>query len=257
MSTSGALDLTRLRLSDWRAVSHADAGDGPVQGIGVPQVHPEKLVVALDEALDGRIESCLGRPRHLGAMAPQLLYRAVEPSLANSFLTVIPAEISTTLRDADIVARIYSPHAREKRMLHTYQGWVVARLAGYRGLDGYMAALYRNDDDTADIASIWRVVGGARTVKIASGFGKLVDWTKPWHCRFNLNGGKLKAKWWAYDVIEPEEWAVVGEDNAYSRPGLMGFASTVHGAIDDNVWGIDWYAWSADPHVPAPLYPAE
>jgi hypothetical protein len=37
----------------------------------------------------------------------------------------------------------------------------------------------------------------------------------------------------------------------------MGFASTVHGGIVDNVWGIDWYAWSFDPHVPAPLYPAD
>jgi hypothetical protein len=257
LSVSGALDLTQLPLSDWRAVTYAVASDGPVQGIGVPQVDPGKLIVAIDATLDGGFETSLGSPRHIGAMAPQLLYRAAAPSLSNSLLTVIPAEISASLRDADIVARIYSPHGRDSKMLHTYQGWVVARLAGSRQLDGYMAALYRSADDKFDVASIWRVVGGVRTVKMAARYGDWVEWEKPWHCRFNLNGDKFKAKWWAYDVIEPDDWSLVGEDNAYSHAGLMGFASTVHGAIVDNVWGIDWYAWSADPHVPAPLYPAD
>ena len=257
MSVFGALDLTELPLSDWRAVSYAVASEGPVQGIGVPQLDPRKLLVAVDPTLDDHIETSLGRPRHIGAMTPQLLYRATEPSLSNSFLTVIPAKISASLRDADIVARIYSPHGRDSKMLHTYQGWIVARLAGSRQLDGYMAALYRNADDKFDVASIWRVVGGVRTVKMAARYGNWVEWEKPWHCRFNLNGDKFKAKWWAYDVIEPDDWCLVGRDSAYSHAGLMGFASTVHGAIVDNVWGIDWYAWSADPHVPAPLYPAD
>ena len=39
--------------------------------------------------------------------------------------------------------------------------------------------------------------------------------------------------------------------------GMLGFAATVHGAIANNIWGLDWYAWSSDPDVSALIYPCD
>jgi hypothetical protein len=72
-----------------------------------------------------------------------------------------------------------------------------------------------------------------------------------------LHGNNLRAKWWTYDVIEPKEWDLSGSDDVFAHAGMMGFAATVHGGIADNIWGLDWYAWSSDPDAPAPLYPAD
>jgi hypothetical protein len=253
LAVPGALDFGQSEFTDWRKPIEPPEGN-----IGASDLGPGKILIGIGLKSANDVEWRLGPPQHIGAMSPQLLYRPITPSLSNSFLTVLPSRICPPLRDADVVARIYSPHARRMQMLHTYQGWVVARLASADQLNGYMAAIYRNSTDNSDVGSIWRVTSGSRTVKIAAAnIGNSVDWTKPWHCRFNLNGNQLKAKWWASDAIEPEEWHLIGEDGAYSHAGLMGFASTTHGAIPDNIWGLDWYAWSPDPDEPAPLYPSE
>jgi hypothetical protein len=253
-----ALDLSKFGLTGWQPASLASANNGPLQNIDALKIDQSRIVIGVKDASESGIEWRFGPPLHIGAMSPQLLYQATAALLSNSFLTVMPPGVAAVLRDADIVARMFTPNARDRHMLHVYQGWVTARLRSFHQLDGYMAAIYRDRRDGSDVGSIWRVTGGSRTDKIAAAFlGDKIDWTKPWHCRFNLKGHALKAKWWTYDVIEPESWDLVGADSTHSHAGMMGFAATVHGGVAKNVWGLDWYAWSADPDVSAPLYPCD
>lgn len=248
-----SFELSQAGLTDWKAAS-----DGALNA-GTWQIFESNTAsgVPAHNVSDGprsQIEWRLAPSQHSGAMTPQLLYRNASAALCNSFLSVMPAELAGRCADVDIVARIFTPDARHPKMLHTYQGWVIARF-GLRS-EFCMAALYRNRDDSADVASIWRLSENSRPNKLAAlELGNRIDWSKPWHCRFNASGRVLQAKWWCYDAIEPENWDLRGEDSNLIRAGTMGFASTVHGGIKDNIWGLDWYAWSPDSDCPAPLYP--
>ena len=254
----GIFDLGQFEFRDWEPAKDASANNGPLCNINAPHIDPSKIVIGVESSSDSGIEWRFGPSQHIGAMSPQLLYRTTTAALSNSFLTVIPRSQTSLLRDVDLVARMFTPNARHKSMLHIYQGWVIARLASLRQHDYYMAAIYRNDTDTSDVGSIWRVSCGSRIFKIAATFlGNRIEWTKPWHCRLNLNGNALKAKWWSYDVIEPQPWDLSGSDNFFAQAGMLGFAATVHGAIANNIWGLDWYAWSSDPDVSAPIYPCD
>jgi len=251
-----ALDFSQFGITRWQRAGITSKDQGPFQNIDVPHIDPYRLIIGVDRALDNGLLWRFAPPQHDGAMSPQLLYRTTSDSLLNSVLTIVPSGLTSPFGDVDIAARMFTPHARDKSMLHVYQGWLTARIPSVRQFDFYMAAIYRNNADAADVVSIWKVTGGIRTLKIAAAaLGDRINWTKPWNCRFNLSGNFLRAKWWTYDDIEPEAWDLLGTDSGLNASGMIGFAATVHGQIAENVWGLDWYAWSNDPEIPAPLYP--
>ena len=241
---AGFLDFQQLGPTDWLRVED----DAPI-GRGLRIVRSADMKA---HPLEWRIAPA----QHPGAVTPQLLYRSPEPRLINSFLSVLSEVAAGRRSDIDLVARMFTPHACHPKLRYVYQGWVIAR-AEIETRRCYMAAIYCNRENDADVASIWRVERTSRTNVVAGPLDRRIDWAKPWNCRFNLAGGALKGKWWNSDVIEPQTWDLAGADEGLSGPGLIGFASTVHGAIADNVWGMDWYAWSSDPTIAAPLYPIE
>ena len=254
-TTSGveacAFDLGQLGFTDWKPVQNARL-------INAADFEAGTTAEPIRAAGDCTIEWRLAPSQHIGAASPQLLYRNTAPLLCNSFMTAMPARAASIVHNGDVVARVFTPQACHPKMLHVYQGWVIARLDSGTDLNCYMAAVYRNGENSSDVVSIWRVTGGTRTTKLAaSAIGNRIDWSKPWHCRFNFDGQTLKAKWWSYDVIEPVAWDLGGEDDAFLAPGLIGYASTVHGGIAENIWGLDWFSWSNDAAVSAPLYPYE
>jgi hypothetical protein len=249
-----SFEFHQVGLTDWEP-----AIDG-VANAGAWQIFGSKALSGgsannIGDGSRSQIQWRLAPSQHVSAMTPQLLYRNASASLCNSFLSVMTAEQAGGLDDVDIVARMFTPDACHPKMLHIYQGWVIAR-CDLRSPQFCMAAIYRNRDDSADVVSLWRVYDKIKRTKLAAlELGNRIDWSKPWHCRFSARGCVLKAKWWSCDAIEPEIWDLSAEDNNPTRSGTIGFASTVHGGIEGNVWGIDWYAWSADPDCPAPLYP--
>jgi hypothetical protein len=252
----GAFEFSQFGLTDWKPASDGVVGAGAWQIVGSKGFFTRPGTDLGDRA-QSQIEWRFAPSQHAGAMTPQLLYRNGSASLSNSFLSVLPVALTGMLADLDIVARMFTPDACDPKMLHIYQGWVIAR-CDLPSSDFYMAALYRNQDDSSDVASIWRVRDNSGSIKMAARqLGNRIDWSKPWHCRFNASGCVLKARWWSCDAIEPENWDLRAEDDDPKPSGMIGFASTVHGGIKDNLWGLDWYAWSPDPDHPAPLYPDE
>jgi hypothetical protein len=254
MQNSRLIDLSRFDLFDWQPVNNS-AAISKILNIIEPVNVPD-AVSSPGPALH-RLEWRLAPAQHSGAMTPQLLYRNIDGRLFNSFLSVLSRELTGSISDIDIVARMFTPDACTPNMRHKYQGWLISRMDNIDSPGCYMAAIYCNRTDDADVGSIWRYGRNSRTELAASAIGRRINWSKPWHCRFNIVGGGLKAKWWNYDAIEPDRWDLSVIDDIPRKPGMIGFASTVHGGIAGNIWGLDWYAWSLDAAVPAPLYPME
>jgi hypothetical protein len=250
----GAFEFGRFDLTDWTPT--CDETGATTWHVIKSSSYLMRPKGDISDKLYSRIEWRMAPSLDAGALSPQLLFRNASASLANSFLSLIPAELTGLLTNFDIVGRMFTPDACNPLMRHIYQGWMIARCDS-PPTDFYMAALYRNQEDKSDVASIWHVNDGSRRKIIAIQLGNKINWSKPWHCRFNVSGRVLKAKWWSCEAIEPEQWDLHAEDSALMRPGKVGFSSTVHGGIKDNLWGIDWYAWSTDPDDPAPLYPDE
>ncbi len=255
-------EFGQFGITDWKSPDNGLVSDGALQIVGPCKIDISKgkNVIEIGADRGAGIEWRFAPAQHIGALTPQLLYRGRNRALSNSFLSVLPRDLTGMIADADIVARMFTPDARHPKMGHVYQGWVVARLTDRGPPSFYLAAIYRNRENSSDIVSIWRVVGNSRVEFAATRLGNRIDWSKPWHCRFNIMGRTLKAKWWSCDAIEPDNWdlqATDDADDALVRPGMIGFASTVHGEIIDNIWGLDWYAWSSDASTPAPIYPVE
>ena len=248
-----ALNLNHLGLTEWTPADQGQVNDGFLHITGPCRFNPFEVNVDAGSGIEWRSAPS----QHIGALSPQLLYRNTRPTLFNSFLSVIPSALTGGLADVDIVARFFTPDACHPKMRYVYQAWVVARLTDLRSLNFYYAAIYRNRDNSSDVVSIWRVAGNSRTEIVSAPLGIKIDWSKPWHCRFNVVDRDLRAKWWNYDAIEPANWDLYSTDDSLIRSGMIGFASTVHGEIDHNIWGLDWYAWSSDPNKPASLYPNE
>ena len=255
MARWGAFEFGQFGLTDWTLAGDGAAGAGTWQAVDSSR-YLKGAASDLSDRSHPQIEWRMAPSQHAGALSPQLLFRTASPSLANSFLSLIPVHLTGLLTDFDVVARMFTPDARHPAMEHIYQGWVIARCDSLTTAF-YLAAVYRNQGDRCDVASIWHVHDGSRRKIIAGQLGDKIDWTKPWHCRFNAAGHILKAKWWSCDVLEPGQWDLRAEDSGSMQPGMIGFASTVHGGIKENLWGIDWYAWSPDPDDPVPLYPDE
>jgi hypothetical protein len=257
MQNSRIIDFSGLDLIDWQPVSNSAAISKILRIVEPLAVVESAFSRRLSRPVPQFLEWRLAPAQHEGAITPQLLYRTADGNLFNSFLSVISQGLTGSISDVDIVARMFTPNARHPSMRYTYQGWLIARMDDTDSPGCYMAAVYCNRADDSDVGSIWRYGPSSRNELAASPIGRRIDWDKPWHCRFNIVGGELKAKWWNYDVIEPDRWDLFSIDNIPREPGMIGFASTVHGGLAGNIWGLDWYAWSLDAAVPAPLYPIE
>jgi|GEM_PF-6699397 hypothetical protein len=257
MQICQAFDLHRFGLTDWQSIFDVPGIDQFLKLTDAASAQYFEPSKNLSKREPDPLEWRLAPAHHVGAMTPQLLYRKLQGGISNSFVSLLPAELTGYLGDVDIVARMFAPDARHPQMRHSYQGWVVARADSLALPTCYAAAIYREREDRSDVVSIWHIGETARIELGVVWLGQRLDWSKPWHCRFNIAGRELKAKWWNYDVIEPKHWDLTGIDETRRAPGVIGFASTVHGEIENNIWGLDWYAWSLDPAMPAPLYPVE
>jgi len=252
-------EFSQFGITDWTPLDNGQVNNGSLNLLGPIKVdiRKNKYRIEFSAVNDAGIEWRFAPSQHIGALTPQLLYRSRNKTLANSFLSILPREMTGMLTDVDVVARMFTPDAGHTAMDHIYQGWVVACFTNQPSLDFYLTAIYRSHGIPSDVVSIWHVIGNSRIELVARQLGDRIDWRKPWHCRFNLAGSSLKAKWWSCDAIEPDGWDLQATDDLLPRSGLIGFASTVNGGIDDNNWGLDWYAWSIVATAPAPIYPPE
>jgi len=254
---SGVFEFNQFCITDWASPANGLVNDGSLQIVGTCNVGQEENIIEIGAERGAGVEWRFAPAQHIGALTPQLLYRARNKALSNSFLSLLPQELTGMVADADIAVRVFTPDACHPKMGHVYQGWVVARFMDLGPLSFYLAAIYRNRENSSDVVSIWRVVGNSRVEFAATWLGNRIDWTKPWHCRFNIVGRALKAKWWSCDAVEPDNWDLQAADDAPLRAGMIGFASTIHGEIVGNIWGLDWYAWTSVLNTPAPIYPVE
>jgi hypothetical protein len=183
-------------------------------------------------------------------------------TLSTAAQILLPHRLPTgSITDGDLVARFYTPNARDALMLNVYQAWISTRWAltsGHAETTSptfYYTGVFRNTGDASDQIVVGRLNSGVNTIVVSTNIGARLTWTKPYYLRFNLNGTALKSKVWDYDVAEPGSWDISTTNASIAGPGATAMHHTNHGSLAGaDLWECDWFAWDTNPANSAPLY---